>query len=108
MFFEIWKRTKTMSPSIFYQKFEEHKRLCVVGCLKEYECRILENRRDGEYQLLISFVKPFKAVSTVTVSRWVRIAMEQAGVTMEKCKAHSMRGQWQVSLVGMVEVWRVF
>lgn len=90
--FELRKRSKTMSRTIFYPLLEEHGSLCVVNCLREYEKRTIGLRQSGCSQLLISYRKPFRAVSKSTLSRWVREVMAKAGVDVSVFGAHSVRG----------------
>lgn len=67
-------------------------KLCVVSCMKMYEQKLNVFRPMNENQLLISFVKPYKAVSSATISRWVRTVMLEAGIDLSKFGAHSFRG----------------
>ena len=57
--------------------------LQIVGCvytyLKEYLART-EKLRGQETQLLISFQKPYKGVSTDTIGRWAKTVLSQAGI----------------------------
>ena len=46
---------------------------------------------DSETQLLISFCKPHKSVSTDTVSCWIKSVMTAAGVDTTCYKSHSTR-----------------
>ena len=46
---------------------------------------------------MISYVKPTKAVTSATISRWPRCVMEEAGINVLKVGAHSVRaskGVW--------------
>lgn len=42
-------------------------------------------------QLLISYQKPHKPVSTNTIARWLKNVMAKAGIDTSVYKAHSMR-----------------
>ena len=64
-------------------------KLCVVSHVKEYIKKTRE-RRKGQ-QLFISYVAPFKSVSRDTISRWIKIVLQQAGVDVEKFSPHSTR-----------------
>lgn len=90
--FEITKRTKTMSDMIFYPRFDACKKLCVVDCMKEYDSRMDPRRTAGVNQLLISFVKPFKPVSSSSIARWVKLGMQFAGIDLLRFQPHSLRG----------------
>lgn len=45
--------------------------------------------RKDHSQLLFSYVKPLKSVSRVTVSRWVKLVLQSAGIDITKYSAHS-------------------
>jgi site-specific recombinase XerD len=62
--------------------------LCIVETLKEY-LRRTEVLRSGQ-KLLVSTMKPHKAVSKSTISRWIRMVMLKAGVGHEFAP-HSVR-----------------
>ena len=47
--------------------------LCIITCIREYVAMTTEIReRTGESKFLLSFQKPNKAVSKVTLSRWIQ------------------------------------
>lgn len=71
-------------------KFRQDMRLCPVRCLKAYIERTKVRRGDID-QLLISLVKPYRAVGRSTVSNWVKRMLSVAGIDTGKYKAHSTR-----------------
>ena len=64
--------------------------LCVVHHLQVYLERTKPLRGDCK-QLLLSFQKPYQAVSKDTVSRWLKLVLKQAGIDISMFKAHSTR-----------------
>jgi hypothetical protein len=64
--------------------------LCIVNHLAEYLQRTKDLRGDG-LSLFISYQKPYKAVSTETISRWLKTMLAKAGVDITLFKAHSTR-----------------
>lgn len=63
--------------------------LCVVETLKCYiECT--ESMRKGE-SLFISYQKPFAAVTSQTISRWLCHVLSLAGIDTKKFHSHSFR-----------------
>jgi len=76
--------------SLTFESYTEDDSLDVVGCLREYLNRT-KNVRQSK-QLLVSFVRPHKAISTASVSRWLRWGMEKAGIDTSTYKGHSVRG----------------
>ena len=63
---------------IYLPAFPDNPNICVVKTLQEYRSR-RETRRQSS-RLLISFVRPFKPISSQTMSRWLRKAMQLEGL----------------------------
>lgn len=89
---DLLKHNKPGDPLsiIRIAKFREDTRLCPIKCLKAYVKKTKELRGNID-QLLISTVKPYRAIGRNTVSNWVKRMLEQAGVDTGKFKAHSTR-----------------
>ena len=66
------------------------RRLCCYFVMKEYLMRTKMLRRN-EKCLLISYVKPHKAVSKDTVARWIKTVMCRAGIDINVFGPHSVR-----------------
>lgn len=75
---------------IKFAKYTPDTRLCPVRCIKAYVKRTRE-RRGKIDQLLISTIKPYRAVDRCTVSNWVKKMLSKAGIDTGKYKAHSTR-----------------
>ncbi len=63
--------------------------LCVYETL-DYYLDITEKLRTSP-KLLVSFIKPFGAVTASTVGRWIKTLLGQAGVDTTQFSAHSIR-----------------
>ena len=63
--------------------------LCVYETL-DYYLDITEKLRTSP-KLLVSFIKPFGAVTASTVGRWIKALLGQAGVDTTQFSAHSTR-----------------
>ena len=48
-------------------------------------------RSPTDFRLFISFVKPHRAVSSATISRWIKTVLSDAGIDTSIFKAHSVR-----------------
>lgn len=83
-------RPGTHLPSLTFKAYAPDRRLCVYTYLKEYLART-EKLRGQETQLLISFQKPYKGVSTDTIGRWAKTVLSQAGIDTAIFSAHSTR-----------------
>lgn len=89
-------KTRRSGPpkTTFIAKFEEDPSICPVRTLQIYIEKTKDLRKaeeSGRLPLLISFKKPHKAVSSATISRWMKQLLSEAGVPTEMFKAHSVR-----------------
>ena len=89
---ELIKQSKCNNRkfALHLKPYVKNRAICVVDTLKEYlkRTKILRGNQD---QLLISFIKPHKAVSRDTISRWLKLVLEQAGIDVDVFKGHSTR-----------------
>ena len=81
--FVINKLLKTSKPSqlpqpLVFHAYDHDERLCIVRHVKEYLHRTGSIRTST--QLLIKCCKPFSAIVTDTLRRWVRDVMTLAGI----------------------------
>ena len=81
--FTLAEHTKVSRPGqstrkIYLPANADNPKICVVRALQEYRSST-EKRRQFSH-LLISFVRPFKPISSQTMSRWLRKAMQLAGI----------------------------
>lgn len=79
------------NPIVTIKKYDIDSRICVYSTLQEY-IRCTENIRGSEQRLLISYIKPFKVVSSTTISRWIRSVMQLSGIDTNFFKSHSVCG----------------
>lgn len=79
------------NPILILRKYTPDARLCVVTALEEYieRTKVL---RGLETRLFISFIKPYKLVSSATISRWLKTVLYLSGIDVSKFKSHSIRG----------------
>ena len=89
---EALKHTRPGTPlePIIIKAFPHDKNLCVFTTLEEYIERTREHR-NNEDRLMISYVKPHKAVTRDSIRRWIRVTMENAGINTEIYGAYSTR-----------------
>ena len=71
--------------------YEKDPSICVVTTLKFYLKATDSFRSIDNNQLFISYQKPYKPVSTDTISRWIRTVMEETGIDTKIFKSHSTR-----------------
>ena len=93
--FIINKLLKTSRPGkhvsdLTFTAYSPDNRLCPIVCLSEYVKRT-SHLRKGSDQLLVSFQKPHKPVSTDTISRWLKTVLEKSGIDTSVFKGHSTR-----------------
>lgn len=92
----ISKLVKTSAPGrnqpcLFLPFLREIPELCVASSLLEYRRRTQDLRTDSCNNFLISFVKPHKAVTSQTISRWIKIVLKNGGIDTDIFSAHSTR-----------------
>jgi integrase len=90
----INKLLKTSKPgkhlsTIRFSSYE-NMNLCIVKHLQQYK-DLTNSIRKNQEQLFISFQKPFKAVSTDTLSRWIKIVLKKSNIDTTVFGAHSTR-----------------
>ncbi len=93
--FHINKLLKTSRPGkhfgmIQIKAFTEDKVICPVTVLKEYVARTLPLRKNNS-QLLLSYRKPHKPVSSETIGKWIKKTLSSAGIDIEVFGSHSTR-----------------
>ena len=65
--------------------------ICPVVTLKAYEERTASHR-EAESRLFLSIIKPYKAIASSAVARWLKCTLESAGIDTLVFNAHSVRG----------------
>ena len=70
--------------------YPSNKRLCVFHYLEVYISRTAVNRKDCN-KLFITIKKPYKAASQSSISRWIKSALQSAGVDTSTFTAGSTR-----------------
>ena len=63
--------------------------ICIVRCVKHY-LDITNSHRTDDH-LLLSYIKPHKAVGPETISRWIKSTLFEAGIDVSVFAAHSTR-----------------
>lgn len=89
-------RIKTSAPGrpqpfFCFSRFENHKNLCIVHLMEHYLKRTRMLRPSSCDFLFISFNKPFKAVTSQTVGRWIKQELKECGINTSVFSAHSTR-----------------
>lgn len=79
------------NPIVKFKKYVLDDRICVYTTLEEYLKRT-DHVRGSEKRLFISYIKPYKVVVSSTISRWIRIVLQQSGIDTNQFKSHSVRG----------------
>lgn len=94
--FTIRETLKTSRPGrhvdpIELVAYNSDERLCVVKLITLYLEKTKEIRKPEVTKLLISYVKPHKAVGSATIGKWVKATMKDAGIDTTVFSAHSGR-----------------
>lgn len=75
---------------IYIPKFNQEPKICPLITLKAYLNRTEEIRKDVS-QLLISYIKPYSAITSKTVSRWLKETLTDSGIDVSIFQGHSVR-----------------
>ena len=86
---KVDRRSRTRPP-IKLRHFRENSNLCVCHHIDLYMERSKSWRSEND-QLLLSFIKPHKPVTSSTVSRWIIEVLSLAGIDTETFKGYSTR-----------------
>ena len=95
--FDLAQLTKNSRPgkqrSLFYPRLEEDSVLCPVVTVQHYleHTKVYRKSEPSSCRLFLAVVRPFKPVEKVTIARWIKTLIHQAGVG-DEFKAHSVRG----------------
>lgn len=77
------------NPVLIVNEYDLDKKLCVLSCLKCYFDRTSSYRKTDK--LFISYLKPYNVVTSQTLSRWLKMSLDLAGIDSTLFKAHSFR-----------------
>ena len=96
--------------SVFFAKFEQDHKICVLNCLQTYQERTREFRpsltASQPNQLLISYRRPHVPVKSCSIARWIKSVLSKAGIDTSIFKAHSTRSA-STGGVSLVEVLKI-
>ena len=82
-------RLGSLGVKLSISKFRDDERLCVYSAVDTY-LKTTEVLRT-EKQLFVSHVKPHKAVSKETISKWIKKVLDASGLDTSIYQAHSTR-----------------
>lgn len=82
-------RTGVNQPTLCLPFFQEKLEVCPGKTLLAYVDRTKDLRTTNN--LFISFKKPYKVVTTQTLSRWIKSTLKDSGVDVSTFSAHSTR-----------------
>jgi len=72
-----------------FPAFFEEPRLCIVTVLKEYIQRTEKLRKSQK--LFVTYRKPYNQPAISTLSNWIKLVLQLAGVNVKLFKTHSTR-----------------
>ena len=92
--FFIKRPMKTTKPGfnqspIAFSEYSSNSKICIVTTINHY-LEITKDLRITD-QLIISYKKPHKAVTTSTISRWCKVILEKTGIDIDKYSLDSTR-----------------
>lgn len=83
-------RIGSPQPTLILPFFVQKPQICPGKTLRDYLCKTATLRGDVKY-LFITRKKPYRAVSSQTLSRWIRTTLGNAGVPVATFSVHSTR-----------------
>lgn len=83
-------RANKIQPELIIPFFKQDKSVCVALTLKSYLERT-STLRETDHKLFIATRRPYKAVSTQTLSRWIKTTLGDSGIDIQKFDAYSTR-----------------
>ncbi|XP_068707939.1 uncharacterized protein [Montipora foliosa] len=95
--FIVTERLKTSRPGkpsviVIFPSVPSKPHVCPMSTVYVYITCTCNLRNPTDFRLFISFVKPHRAVSPATISRWIKAVLSDAGIDTSIFKAHSVRG----------------
>ena len=92
--FFIKRQMKTTKPGfhqppIVFSEYLSNRKICIVTTITHH-LKITKDLRNTD-QLIVSYKKSHKAVTTSTISRWCKVILGKAGIDIEKYSSHSTR-----------------
>ena len=89
-------RPGKVTNEISFKRFTEDESICPVATVSQYirttESLRLPEKSDKQSKLFISWIKPYHAVTSSSIARWLRTVLDLAGIDTSIFKAHSTRG----------------
>ena len=82
------KQSFHQSPIVF-STYPSNRKICIVTTINQY-LEITKDLRTTD-QVVISYKKPHKAVTTSTISKWCKVILGKSGIDVEKYLSHSTR-----------------
>lgn len=83
-------RSGSCQPLLTLPHFQEKPEICPAKCLEAYISKTKTLRKDIK-NLFISLRRPYVAVTSQTLSRWIKDTLRSSGVDVEQFGAHSAR-----------------
>lgn len=77
-------------PLLIIPRYKEDKTICPMSTLESYLQRTGDIRNSVE-RLFISLKRPYKAIRSQTLSRWIKTTLQASGVDMQKFSPYSTR-----------------
>ena len=89
------KQSRSSKPikEFFFPLYTTDENICPVRALQAYEGRTASFRENNNKStLFLSWIGKHDPVSSSTITRWLRICLQEAGINTDTFKAHSVRG----------------
>lgn len=78
-------------PVLFLPYFVDNPNICPAKTMEDYLLATSALRTEDMVNLLLSYRKPYKTVTSQTISRWIKETLAESGVNVSVFSAHSTR-----------------
>ena len=102
-----WRKGKP-PPCWEFHEYSDNEKLCVVVCIAEYLGWSASWHTQGQNQLLLGHIKPYKEVQSSTIADWVKLVLKMVGIDTSLYKAHSCRSASTLSLQYWVRLLKTY
>lgn len=83
-------RRGTLQPTLHLKRFHQKIEICAVRTLESY-MNVTRSMRNNVDNLILTFKKPYHRASTQSISRWIKLSLQAAGIDVTIFSAHSTR-----------------
>lgn len=103
---ELLKQSKPNRhlQEMYFEPFVTKPNICVIDCMKAYLAKTTELRCGNSGRLFIITQKPHSPATKSTISRWIKLALQLAGIDIGIFLPHSTRAASTSAVLGRIPI----